>query len=67
MPNEPENHTVRLLQELRTEMRGRFDGIDESFADLTRRVDGNTLLLNVMAGVLHDHEQRLSKLEGTSP
>ena len=56
MADEPENLTLRLLQEMREEIR-------EMRADLTNRIDGNTLLLNMVAGIAHDHEQRLDKLE----
>lgn len=57
MTDSPENHTIRLLQEMRSEMR-------ELRTDLTQRIDGNTVLLNLIAGVTHDHEQRLNSLEG---
>ena len=56
MADDPENHTIRLLQEMRAEMR-------EGFEDLTTRINGNTLILNMMMGMIHDHEERLAKLE----
>ena len=56
MADEPENLTIRLLQELRAQMQ-------EMRTDLTQRIDGNTLLLNVVAGITHDHEQRIERLE----
>jgi hypothetical protein len=59
MPDEPENHTVRLLQELRGDIR-------DLKQDLTQRIDGNTILLNLLAGLLQDHEQRLVNLETKS-
>lgn len=31
--------------------------------DLTNRIDGNTILLNMVAGLVHDHEERITKLE----
>lgn len=36
---EPENHTLRLLIELRDEMRERFDAIDRRFDAVDRRFD----------------------------
>ena len=56
MADEPENLTIGLLQELRKELQ-------ETRKDLTTRVDGNTLLLNMLAGGVHDHEQRIQALE----
>lgn len=63
MADEPENHTIRLLQEVRTEMRERFDKVDGRFDDLGLRVDGITHILTLLAGVSHSHEERISKLE----
>ena len=57
MAEDIENHTIRLLQEMRTEMRA-------DIADIRQRVDGNTLLLNLLAGLLHEH--RLVALETRS-
>lgn len=56
MTDDPENHTLRLLQEMRAEMRERFAGIEQ-------RIDGNTLILNMLAGLIHDHEQRIEAVE----
>ena len=58
MSNDPENHTLRLLQEIRAEMREMRD-------DLTARIDGNTLILNMLGGLLHQHEERLNKVENS--
>lgn len=63
MPDEQENLTLRILQEIRDEMRARFSGLDESVKDLGQRVDGNTLTFNLVAGVVYDHEQRIAMLE----
>ena len=65
--DEPENLSLRVLQELRAEMRERFDTLDGQVADLSTRVDGNTLILNLIAGGLHDHEQRVTVLEQRGP
>ena len=66
MPEEPENLTLRILQELREEfrdMRRAQEATSEQIADLVQRVDGNTIVFNLVAGVVHDHEERIGKLE----
>lgn len=66
MADEPENLTIRLLQEIRSDIQALHRGQDElrsEVKDLTQRVDGNTLILNLAAGVVHDHEHRIGKLE----
>ena len=70
MADEPENHTVRLLQEMRTEMRelraevaGVRAEMREGFEDLTTRVNGVTIMLGTALGTLHEHNERLEKLE----
>lgn len=66
MPDEPENLTLRTLQELRDEVRAiRASQVDtnEHIADLVQRVDGNTIVFNLVAGVVHDHEERIAGLE----
>ncbi len=66
MADEPENLTLRLLQELREEMRAMRSDLAERMTDLTQRVDGNTLTFNLVAGVVYDHEQRIAMLEERS-
>lgn len=63
MAEEPENLTLRLLQEMREEMREMRSDLSEQITDLAQRVDGNTLILNLIAGVVHDHEARIDQLE----
>ena len=63
MADEPESLTIRLLQELRAEIREFRADTDQRFEDLRQRVDGNTLLLNLVAGVTHDQEHRITALE----
>ena len=77
MSDEVESHTIRLLQEMRAEIRDlradmtagfgdvgkRFDEVEERFDDLTNRVDGNTLILNMLAGLVSQHEDRLDRPE----
>ena len=56
MADDPENHTLRLLREIREEQRGNHE-------DLKTRIDGNTSILNVIAGLVPEHEKRLEALE----
>ena len=77
MVEEPENHTIRLLRELRDEIRvefamiakrfekvdQRFDEVEHRFDDMGLRIDGLAHMLMLPAGRSHDHEERISKLE----
>lgn len=63
MAEEPENLTIRLLQELRAEMSEMRASMNERFDEVTLRLDGNTVLLTMLAGLVHRHEERLTKLE----
>ncbi|KGJ01670.1 hypothetical protein SAMN04487972_1564 [Paracoccus halophilus] len=56
MSETPENHTIRLLQELRKEMREGFDNVNV-------RMDGITHIMTLLAGHYHNVEERLSALE----
>ena len=70
MGEDVENHTVRLLQEMRSDFDARFSAIDAKFdafnerlTDLVQRIDGNTLTFNLVAGVAYNHEERITALE----
>jgi hypothetical protein len=63
MADDTENHTLRLLQEMRAEMHEMRSEMTAMREDLTVRLDGNTLILNMVAGLVHDHEQRIEALE----
>ena len=63
MADEPENFTIRLLQELRTEMREMRQDLTSRVEDLSTRVDGNAVILNMLAGMWHMQDERISKLE----
>ena len=41
---------------MRTEM-------NEMRDDLANRIDGNTIVLNMFVGLVHDHERRITKLK----
>ncbi len=66
MADEPESLTIRLLQEMRSDIQAIRSDVQElrnEVKDLKQRVDGNTLILNLVAGVVYDHEQRIGQLE----
>jgi archaellum component FlaC len=77
MAETPDNHTIALLQEMRREMRERFDAIDERFDAIDERfdaiderfdgvdarIDGVTHILTLMAGHSHDLDRRVEALE----
>ena len=67
MADEPENLTIRLLQELRTEMREMRDDLTARVNDLSTRLNGNTIILSTIAGLYHDHEERIGALESRQP
>ena len=56
MPDTPENHTIRLLQEMRADLRKGFD-------DVNTRIDGLTHILTLMAAHSHTLDERIEKLE----
>jgi hypothetical protein len=56
MAEEPENLTLRFLQEFRHEMQ-------EMRRDLTTRVDGLTIMVGMVIGMVTDHDDRIEKLE----
>lgn len=66
MAEEPENLTLRILQELRTgmdEIRSDLRDLRAEVKDISTRLNGNTIMLSTVAGLFHDHEERISKLE----
>ena len=61
-----ENLTLRLLQELRDEVRQiREEQQDHGsmLKDVKNRIEGNTVMLSMLAGMVHDHEICIEKLE----
>ncbi len=66
MAEDADTHTSHLIQEMRAEMRGRFDQTDGSLADLMRCADGNTILLNLLSGFAHGDESCLARLDTKS-
>ena len=66
MAETPDNHTIALLQEMRREMRERFDAVDDRFDGVDARIDGLTHILTLMAGHSHDLDRRVETLEDTA-
>lgn len=56
MTDNTENHTIRLLQEMREDMRGMRD-------DINARLDGITHIMTLMAAHSHTLDERIGKLE----
>lgn len=70
MADETENHTVHLLQELRSEMRemrqemrAGFAAVDERLDDTNLRMDGMAHMMMLLAGNVAGHEERIDALE----
>ena len=61
-----ENHAIRLLQESRTDVHTMRSEMTGMRVDLTRRIDGSTLLLDPFAGAAYDRQQHLTGLESKS-
>ncbi|MEQ9672981.1 MAG: hypothetical protein RLO10_00825 [Roseovarius indicus] len=58
MADDADNHTIKLLQEMRCEISDRFDDVDT-------RIDGVTHILTLMAGHSHDLDARIEALKTT--
>jgi hypothetical protein len=63
MADEPENHTLRLLQEMRQEMREGFAEMGERLNGVDARLDGLTHIVTLLAGHSHGLEERLTRIE----
>ena len=63
MAETPENHTIALLQDMRREMRERFDAIDRRFDEVDARIDGVTHIMTLIAGHQYALETRVETLE----
>ena len=67
MAEDVDSLTIRLLQEMRGDIQALQSGqrrMEDMITDLVQRIDGNTLVFNLVAGVVHDHEERITTLEG---
>jgi len=60
---EPENHTIRLLQQIREEIREQFQEVREQFQTVNARIDGVTHIMTLLAGHTYHLDERVTKLE----
>ena len=63
MADEPDNLVLQLLRQIRDEQVALREDMYEMRVDLTTRLDGNTLILNFIAGLVANHEERMTALE----
>ena len=66
MADDSENLTLRLLREIREDVRGlhgRMESLEDRMDALETKVDGNAVLLNMLFGVLSEHDKRIEVLE----
>ena len=65
MAKEPDNLVLELLRQIRDDQQAMREEMDEMRLDLTTRIDGNTLILNFLAGLISDHADRITALEAS--
>ena len=63
MAEEPDNLVLEMLRQIRDDQKAMREEMDEMRLDLTTRIDGNTLILNFLAGLVSGHEDRITALE----
>ncbi|MCR9121153.1 MAG: hypothetical protein NXH91_02645 [Phyllobacteriaceae bacterium] len=66
MAEDPENLTLQLLRQIRDEqqaMRSEQQAMRDDLETINTKLDGNTLILNFVAGLVSDHEDRITALE----
>ncbi|SIS64475.1 hypothetical protein [Paracoccus saliphilus] len=63
MSESTENHTLRLLQEMRKEMNEMRQEMSERFDGVDTRIDGVTHILTLLAANKHSHDDRITALE----
>ena len=63
MPENTENHMIKLLQEMRKEMKIGFADVHARFDDVNTRIDGLTHIVTLLAANMGGHENRIIDLE----
>jgi archaellum component FlaC len=77
MSDKTENHTIKLLQEMRQEINARFNEVNERFDQIDRRfdevyerfdgvdarIDGVTHIVTLMASHSNNLDERVERLE----
>ena len=64
MNETPENHTLRLLQEMRKDLQDLRSEVNAGFENVNIRMDGIAHILTLLAGNLAHHDDRIAALEG---
>lgn len=57
------NHTLKLLQEMRTEMREQFEEVNAKFDEVNTKIGGLTHMTMLLAANMGGHENRIEELE----
>lgn len=63
MVDDVENHTIKLLQEMRAENRAFREEVNERFDEVNTRIDGVTYIMTMLAANMGGHDERIEKLE----
>lgn len=63
MAENVENQTIKLLQDMRKEMREEFQSVREDIKETHRRIDGTMYILTLMAADFAQNDDRIDKLE----
>ena len=63
MPENTENHMIKLLQEMRKEMKNGFADVHARFEEVNTRIDGLTHSVTLLAANMGGHENRIIDLE----
>ena len=63
MAKDTESHTIRLLQEMRTEINNGFSRVDERLEDMSVRIDGLTHMIVLLSANMGGQEERIDSPE----
>ena len=63
MSDNTENHTIKLLQEMRSEISAFRSDVHARFDDINTRIDGLTHSVTLLAANMGGHENRIIDLE----
>ncbi len=63
MAEDAENHTLKLLQEMRKEIGDSRAEMRERFDDVDMRIDGLSHIVTLLAANMGGHDQRIEDLE----
>jgi len=63
MADKNDNHTIKLLQDMRKEMNERVNAVDERFDDMHLQFQGMTQIMTLMAAHPHNIDDRVGDPE----